>query len=95
MDVNNLPNQGGADDLPNAQNQIINEDADGAGDQVEDNHDIPLLPKRNRRIQKPSALLYFPAAFFSQAGVLLLYFGVKLTYDSSYIMLKGKKKNSV
>ncbi|CAG5123333.1 unnamed protein product [Candidula unifasciata] len=45
---------------------------------------------RNRRInKKPSKLVYFPPAFFALAHVLLLYFGLKLTYSSSFIMLKG------
>ncbi|BFZ23341.1 hypothetical protein BsWGS_26380 [Bradybaena similaris] len=45
---------------------------------------------RNRRInKKPAKLVYFPPAFFALAHILLLYFGLKLTYSSSFIMLKG------
>ncbi|XP_059155910.1 uncharacterized protein LOC131940984, partial [Physella acuta] len=46
------------------------------------------LGRNRRKIKKPSALIYFPAAIFSQSSILLLYFGVKLTYSSSFIMLK-------
>ncbi|KAH9513419.1 hypothetical protein Btru_032975 [Bulinus truncatus] len=56
----------------------------------DDDQNQPLIhvnPKR--RHKSPSVLIYLPAAFFAQASILLLYFGLKLTYGSSFIMLKG------
>lgn len=51
---------------------------------------------RNRRInKKPSKLVYFPPAFFALAHILLLYFGLKLTYSSSFIMLKGELQSEL
>lgn len=70
----------------NRNNAANNPEPDGANNQAQ-------LGRNRRRIKKPSVLIYFPAAIFSQSSILLLYFGVKLTYSSSFIMLKGKLAN--
>ncbi|KAI8795360.1 solute carrier family 35 member F6 [Biomphalaria glabrata] len=73
----------------NAPNQ--GEGENQAAEDEQNQNDQALLLHRNppRQLRSPSKLIYFPAAFFAQASVLLLYFGLKLTYGSSFIMLKG------
>uniref|UniRef100_A0A0B7A1Y0 EamA domain-containing protein n=1 Tax=Arion vulgaris TaxID=1028688 RepID=A0A0B7A1Y0_9EUPU len=60
---------------------------------VADTDDVQLIQDevapRKRKNKKASKLVYFPPAFFYLAHILLLYFGLKLTYSSSFIMLKG------
>lgn len=49
------------------------------------NHPRPY----RRRAKKYTKLLFFPPAVFNQLSVILIYFGMRLTYPSSIIMLKG------
>ncbi|CAL1536644.1 unnamed protein product [Lymnaea stagnalis] len=84
LDINDMPDAQGEQNA-NCNEGLINEGL------VNDNDRQPLIEpvRRPNRPKKPSLLVYFPAAFFAQASVLLLYFGMKLTYPSSFIMLKG------
>ena len=49
--------------------------------------DIPRPPPQKQISY--TKLLYFPPALFDVTHVLLVYFGIQLTYPSSFIMLKG------
>ncbi|CAG5118451.1 unnamed protein product [Candidula unifasciata] len=45
--------------------------------------------RKGQKSKKPSVLIYLAPAVFALADVLLMYFGLSLTYGSSFIMLKG------
>merc|ERR1719239_837612 len=50
----------------------------------------PNIPRpQPRRQTRYTKLIYFPPAFFDVSHVLLVFFGIQLTYTSSFIMLKG------
>lgn len=71
-------------DEPLLQNHIEGNENDEVAQPVREEE-----PPQKRKNKQPSKLMYFPPAFFAQAHALLLCFGLKLTYSSSFIMLKG------
>ncbi|BFZ23864.1 hypothetical protein BsWGS_26903 [Bradybaena similaris] len=73
-------------------NDLDNEDSEEEID-ADDKELIQLPDEKKRRKgqknKKPSILIYLAPAVLAQTDVLLMYFGLSLTYGSSFIMLKG------
>ncbi|XP_035825817.1 uncharacterized protein LOC101858271 isoform X2 [Aplysia californica] len=76
------------DDVANDANAGDGNDAEEE-DRVLQFPPAPAYRPRVRRQKKYTKLLYFPPAFFHVSFVLLTYFGMQLTYSSSFGMLKG------
>lgn len=95
--VNENGNTGRDED--NVATQSINqgEHADEDGDQqplLRPDNVQPVTQDRafRRRVKTYSKLLFFPPAIFTQAHIILIYFGSRLTYPSSRIIFKGNFK---
>lgn len=74
--------------------QAIHEEFPGQDNENEGNGQQNLAPVNQprpyrRRPKKYTKLLFFLPAVFNQANIILMYFGTRLTYPSSIIMLKG------